>query len=160
MKIKQAIKVDRYKLEEEAASQAERFLKHADKIPPLSEEKATLDLDLKILRSKLARKIRTKPKKYLPKAIEKVTEGAITETVNLNKKVIALEKKIIKIKARLQKHDFRKQAFDQRRSMINRLVELHNDQYWSKDHLPDHEMVDAEFRRDMKAVKKKRGKIK
>ncbi len=155
MSYRELIKVDKYKLDSECASQSERFLGYAERVPPLYEAKLNAELDVKEVEGEAAKQIRRKPKKFLSDP-DRITDAKIKEAVEIHPKVKKARRKANKAKAKLRAAESKKEAFDQRRSMIKYLVQLYSDQYWSTDFISPKDTADAKFRKKMRKQQKKK----
>lgn len=156
--IRKYIKIDKYKLEREAANQSELFLYYAEQLPKLYKRKQKAKDKLEEVQSEIADKIRSNTNRYFSDD-QRITDKAINDKVTIHPKVKRTKEKVIEAEVKFQRASNRVKAFDQRRSMIKYMVELYRDQYWSVDHISDEEALDIGFRKKMARKKKRRKKI-
>ncbi len=142
------VKLSKHNLDDAAEDQSYAFLEASDKQAKYGKEKEEKERELNKLEASLARKYRTKPKKYL--GVDKATDKAINEKITLNKKVDELRKELIEIKYKYNKSINLVKSLDQRRSSIKYLSELFLGGYWHDDRVSPTDRVD-------KRMNKKKG---
>lgn len=158
-KISKDIKIDRFRLEEEAQDQAEIFYAHSKIIPKLYEKKMNLKEDLNELEAKKAREIRENLNEYFDED-EKVSDKKIADLITQDKEVIKLRRQLIKVETKLKRAELKKEALGQRRSMLKYLVELYGDEYWTFDSITtraqNEDIFDKAIKKETKLKKRRK----
>jgi hypothetical protein len=128
------LRINRYKLEENAELQATIFERWYSLMEELTSDLEDAKHDLAVKRSSFELRLRRMPAALLKEkyGVKELKEGTIKAMVESNKEVIELTKRVNKIRGI---HGCLKGAVEsarQRKSMIGVLQELYKDNYWNK----------------------------
>ncbi len=142
--IEQDLTIDKENLDFECIDQPQRFMKWSKKFADAVRERDLAKRQCSVIRSQINADIRVRPAEY---GIDsKVTEGAITATLEMVEDVVNAEKAVIDSQYDVNIYSGAKEAFDQRKSMLERLINLYISGYWSSPKVTNEAMgamVDA-----------------
>lgn len=135
--------IDEKDLVNEWEKQPELFFKYSVKLADarrdLDEEKAALS----VVHAELDREIRENPEEF---GMGKVTEPAIKAAIPLQDVYQEQERKIREVKHRVEVLSAYVAALDQRKKALEKIVDLHGQQYWSVPRSNDEGMKKAQQR--------------
>lgn len=157
------LKVNKYKLEEEAAELPELMHEATKGSAKLYKNKRELAKQLRELEAELFLKIKKNPKKYFSKLDKPPTDAAINKMVITQKPIKELESKLIIAETKFQKAQNKIKNVDTRKSAIKYMQELYIHEYYSLIKVSDDTANTSELRSAKRKVKnknkKKRNKI-
>lgn len=131
--------IDKYNLDEGCTSQVDMMEVTATKVAKLrfAQEEAKLLVDRQ--QSVVDNAVRSKPSDY---GLLKVTEAAVKTAVSSSRAVIEAHQALLKCKAELWTEDAKLQVLDHRKKMLESLIYLHNQGYYSEVR-PDNAIADT-----------------
>jgi hypothetical protein len=127
------IKIDESGLDVEWLNQPRLVFTYSEEV---AKNKKRLDLKnekLSILRAELDRKIRTNPDKY---GIEKITEGAVSNTILTQEEYKELTREVIEVRYDYDMSRSALSAIDSKKSALENLVKLHGQNYFAGPTIP------------------------
>lgn len=135
--------IDEKNLVEEWEKQPELFLRYSMKLADarreLDEEKAALS----VVNAELDRDIRENPEEH---GVGKVTDASVKAAIPLNARYQKQERNVRDVKHRVDILSAYVDALDQRKKALEKIVDLHGQQYWSVPRSNDDGMKRAERR--------------
>ena len=159
MSTREDIHIDRYNLDNEIERQTELYYEAAEPIVQLNKDKSLLELQIKELEAKLAKKIRENIRNYFDED-ERVSDKKISDLITLDPKLKKKRRKLLKINTELSRAKLNQESFAMRRSMLKYLVELFGDEYWTFDGKYLEREEEKEFADEMKEERKRLSKTK
>lgn len=124
------LKIDKHKLDREIIRQPQLYMKWALRASEVADDKELAKDKLEILKNRVEKKIRKNPKKY-GITTDKVTEGAIKTVVLSSPKIRKATTEIINLASIERTLNEAKNAFKQRQRMLESLVKLKTDLWYS-----------------------------
>lgn len=126
--IAEDLKINRYKLEDEAENQPSLFYHYSEEATTAREERDKAKAKLKEIEGRISLDYRSG--KRVTEA--KITENSISAAVDIDPEVIDARNKFLQAEAELGKATAAEEAMQQRKAMIGHLVQLYTMQYYSK----------------------------
>jgi hypothetical protein len=123
------LKINLYRLEKEAAGQAQLMRDWGQKWADAEKALKMLKNALKVARAEIAKAVRTNPANY---GVNKLTEGSIEEVLTLNSILRKQENELVEAEYERDIIKAMVVAIHERGEMISNEVKLHGQQYWSK----------------------------
>jgi hypothetical protein len=131
--IEQDLNIEVDNLGFELMDQPKRFMKWGRKYAEAIKEMGLAKRESSVTRSNINQDIRLRPEAY---GLAKVTEAAIASTLESVEDVDKAEKNMIGHQFSVNIFSAAKEAFDQRKSMLEKVVQLYIDGYWSQPRIP------------------------
>lgn len=128
MNYKEDIKIDETMLDVECLDQPKIMLRWTEEQAELQREEELAKERLDLLKAELDKDIRSDPDKY---EMDKVTEGAINNTIILNPEVKAATQTYINARFENNVAKGVVKSMDQRKQMLEGLIRLHGQQYFA-----------------------------
>lgn len=121
--------IDRFRLDDEWVRQPDLFRRYSETLAMAKAEHDGLKNDLDVIRAETELKIRQDPDSY---GLDKVTEGVIKATVEVQPEVKQAEKDVVTARYKVGVLEAAVGALDHRKRALSDLVSLHLADYFSK----------------------------